>query len=171
MIKKQLLTLTLAAFAVAAFVGFSATDSKAATNNPFPAAHVHYGDINNDGVVDAKDVVLLKKLMADPNPQYVRAADLNGDGLFDSGDYGILTSYIDSKYTSPIMAETIHYGDVNCDGKINVDDIIVLKQFILTHGANMKADYDYLASDVNGDGKRDQADVQMIKDYLAGKLK
>ena len=55
-------------------------------------------------------------------------------------------------------------GDVYEDGKINLNDLVVLAQ--LAADWNVEADAD--AADVNCDGDVDLTDVQILAKYLAG---
>lgn len=56
------------------------------------------------------------------------------------------------------------YGDVNCDGRINALDLIVLRQSL----AGWDVAADPLASDVNGDGRINPLDLVVLRQNLAG---
>ncbi|MDG5814153.1 dockerin type I repeat-containing protein [Chitinispirillales bacterium ANBcel5] len=56
---------------------------------------IMFGDVNNDGVIDSNDLVILKRYLLEiPVAINLAAADLNGDGIVDSTDYVILKRYI-----------------------------------------------------------------------------
>ncbi len=53
------------------------------------------GDINNDGVIDAKDSVVLAQVLAEWTIEYnANAADCNGDGTVDAKDSVLLAQYL-----------------------------------------------------------------------------
>lgn len=56
------------------------------------AAIVIDGDINEDGKINAKDVVRMKKHASSADPLLKRAADLNGDGVINEDDYQAMHS-------------------------------------------------------------------------------
>lgn len=56
-------------------------------------------DINQDGIIDNNDVLLVKDMISNPNSyteDELKRADLNFDGKVTTEDLGILTSYIDT---------------------------------------------------------------------------
>ncbi len=63
-------------------------------------------------------------------------------------------------------AETsqVFYGDVNEDGKIDLNDILSLKCYI---EGEIPEKFSLVNADVNADGKLDGNDLQMLKKYLA----
>ena len=50
------------------------------------------GDANNDGVLDARDLVRAKKIAANSSNDKVAAADLDGDGKTSASDIVLLRS-------------------------------------------------------------------------------
>ena len=62
-----------------------------------------------------------------------------------------LPDYIEGKL--PVMSQM---GDVNCDGTVDVADVVGIVNYILEHPAEV---FDASAADVNGDGIIDVADV------------
>ncbi|PJI07267.1 MULTISPECIES: cellulase family glycosylhydrolase [Clostridium] len=57
-------------------------------------------------------------------------------------------------------------GDVNNDGVINVNDLILLKRYLKGASVNI----DMTAADLNGDGTVNVLDVILMKKYLSGKI-
>ena len=53
-----------------------------------------YGDINNDGKVDALDFALFKKYLMSPDPTYNQYMDLNVDNAVNVIDFAILKKYL-----------------------------------------------------------------------------
>lgn len=51
------------------------------------------GDLNNDNAINIKDIINIKKLLAEPYA-YKREADLNRDGSLNSADMAILRQYL-----------------------------------------------------------------------------
>ena len=51
------------------------------------------GDLNNDNAINIKDIINIKKLLAEPYA-YRREADLNRDGSLNSADMIILRQYL-----------------------------------------------------------------------------
>ncbi len=63
----------------------------------FTAFDVMFGDINNDGVVDVGDAILLLRYVVDLedfDDRQFKAADVNGDGSVDVGDAILILRYI-----------------------------------------------------------------------------
>ena len=56
------------------------------------------------------------------------------------------------------------YGDVNADGKVDVKDLTVMKQYINgTTNVNINLE----SADVNLDNKVDETDLDILSKYLA----
>lgn len=55
---------------------------------------IKYGDINNDGSIDAIDLARLKMALLSPETPYNTIVDLNGDKAVDSIDYALLKQYL-----------------------------------------------------------------------------
>ena len=58
-------------------------------------------------------------------------------------------------------------GDVNDDGKVNITDVVWLRQHLLGIGPTL-SDKQMKAADVNGDGKVNITDVVWLREYLLG---
>ena len=70
-------------------------------NRPTPGGTTLWGDANGDGKIDSKDIILLKKYIANLDPttgessvSVEAGADANGDGKIDSKDIILLKKYI-----------------------------------------------------------------------------
>jgi len=74
-----------------------------------------------------------------------------------------LTTYKENTPDDPTPTD-VKYGDVNGDGKINIQDGVVIRK----HLANMKVTIDTKNSDVNKDGSVDSSDAVLIMKKLAG---
>ncbi len=86
------------------------------------AAATTLGDINGDGVINAKDSLALKKYVASSGVTIVTgAADLNGDGAINSKDCTILKQYLagaidsfgGSSSSAPVKKITIAGNDIS----------------------------------------------------------
>ncbi|MBE6050804.1 MAG: cellulase [Clostridium sp.] len=72
-----------------------------------------------------------------------------------------ITSYLDD-HNNPIPIDPIIYGDVDGDKKVNVKDLLAIKQFV----AGVDVKINSRNADVNGDGKVDLFDTILIQQYL-----
>lgn len=64
-------------------------------------AQFTYGDVNDDGVINMKDLGALRKYFAggyDADKFVMEAADVNGDGVVNMKDLGILRRYLAGGY-------------------------------------------------------------------------
>lgn len=57
-----------------------------------------------------------------------------------------------------------NYGDVNSDGKITANDVLLIRK----HIAGQKVNIVKLAADANGNGKITASDVLLVREYAAG---
>lgn len=62
-------------------------------------------------------------------------------------------------FSSPALAAV--YGDVNNDGKVNVQDVVLVMQHILLLDKTPFTETKIIAADVNGDGLIDVRDVTL----------
>jgi len=79
------------------------------------------GDLNEDGVVDEKDLELMKRVIdrgnseAPPEVSCLAAADVTGNGIVDEKDFDLLSSWIRS---GPVTAPALwHQSFLPCDYK------------------------------------------------------
>lgn len=112
------------------------------------------GDLNQDGKVDASDVVVLRAVIAggEPDSEQLAAGDLNGDGRLDAEDVALLMENLE-----------ILPGDVNGDGKITPLDIMTMRKSMLNDG---DTDAQLAAGDFSGNGKLDALDIMLLRKLL-----
>ena len=75
-------------------------------------------------------------------------SDSNGGGLLSSGDC------VDAEVSEGIL------GDINGDSILNIQDVVILINFIL--GSADPTDQEYYAADINGDGILNVQDVVIL---------
>lgn len=136
------------------------------TNSLATIKTVVFGEINNDGLVNAADAGLIAEYLEGKitlNKEQLFNADVNLDGVVDNIDVDLI-----SKKDAGLITLPIRYGDVNLDGKVNNRDITRLLQYLegtfnieLTKQALINAD-------VNLDGLVNEIDVDIMRLYLAG---
>ncbi len=61
-----------------------------------------------------------------------------------------------------VETETLKYGDVNCDGEVDLSDYSSLKSFILQETEKLTKEQQ-IVSDVNGDGTVNMTDANLLK--------
>lgn len=80
----------------------------------------NFKDLNEDGIIDSKDLTFLKKIVLQSDNQNNKAYDLNYDEVIDELDVDLLQRYI---------TNTIDL-DINRDNKGNYEDINLLETYI-----------------------------------------
>ncbi len=141
------------------------------------------------GVVDADVLILCLKPDKKFSYALISAPQMTADGLYaitldnyyltsgaDAADINLcmtdsLTAFdavapSDMEFT-PIVTE-YQPGDVNCDGYIKVNDVILMSRFIAEDTTLEIPEAGYALMDVNGDGIADSADVTVILYSIAG---
>lgn len=126
---------------------------------PSPAnAAWQIGDINQDGYIDARDLVLFNAVYTGTpvttTPSFARY-DLNGDGVIDATDLRILRTQF----------RNFHFGD---DGVVDNRDLRALQNCIgyaVTPVPTILHLYD-----LNGDGRVDYTDQLILHSYLTVQL-
>ena len=86
---------------------------------------IKYGNVNNDGKIDVKDVTTIQKYVAGTTKltgNNLKAADVNLDGKVTKSDATLVQKYI----AQIITKLPIKYGDVNNDGKIKITTNILI---------------------------------------------
>ena len=139
------------------------------------------GDINADGKFDISDVILLKNWLlgiADTDIADWKAGDVCQDGILDIFDLcrmkqmllqsGKNTFTVGYQNAPDIKAvETTPTGDVNSDGKFDISDVMLLKNWLL--GVADTDIADWKAGDVCQDGILDIFDLCQMKYMLVNK--
>lgn len=131
-------------------------------NSLYLPVNVLFGDINDDGEIDATDLTLLtqhiKKTKIITDPIALSAADINLDGKIDSLDEEELKKKIAN--IIPEVKQQLMYGDVNFDKKISMRDIMAILSYTL---GEVKFSYDqFVVSDVNLNDKTELNDARLI---------
>ena len=140
-----------------------------------------YGDLTGDGKVDVEDSTLLTNYLNDKatltNAQLL-AADVNQVdkelGEINENDQKTLMDYINGKVTMlPItvkQSNDINYGDVNGDGKVDVEDTVLMNQHI--HGTSKIPEQFLPAADLyqvdEGKGVINEDDVSALLNLING---
>lgn len=156
-----------------AFIQLHINKSRILTGKSFKAA-----DVNNDGIVDRKDLLEVNKIRL----ANITRGDINGDGKINDIDDYMLKMHIgkvktlvrdeliaadmnrdnvvDNEDRKLLMAAIRVLGDVNYDAKIDKKDLFYIKQMI--DGKKINVEINYKAADVNKDGKINNADYLIV---------
>lgn len=114
------------------------------------------GDINNDGELNAIDLVVLQKyLSGDVFEINENAADINGDGNISKFDVFALLNLI--------KAEKKGTGDVNNDGKVDIYDVQALTEYLAKPSTYINIDN----ADLTGDGRISTDDLKILKSVIS----
>ena len=134
--------------------------------------YIFYGDVNEDGKINVKDVRILDSYILGNKvltSQQLRNADVNGDGKVNNLDQTILFKCVSNRIASAQLPDKpitnyILYGDVNEDGKITEEDSTLLSNYL---NNNTKiSDQALKNSDINGDGKVNIIDLGLLQMYI-----
>lgn len=133
------------------------------TNDPGVVVTHYLGDLNQDGVIDAKDVDILTQYIQDKNLHPLtsyqeKLADVNQDGVIDTLDLQCLKEFV-----SPTMYDI---GDINMDGTISSADLTLLKDYIKNTDSIVVTDFQKRLMDVNQDGVINSTDSIELEKYL-----
>ena len=107
------------------------------------AAGALFGDLNQDGQLDAADVDYIHAAIRDGG--YDEALDLDADGSVDKDDCVVLLAD---------AFQTV-YGDANLDGQVGAADLGVWQDYNFTSGTG------WATGDFNGDGVTDVSDFNV----------
>ena len=83
---------------------------------------------------------------------------------------GIVYGKISGSTSSPADKDT-KYGDANCDGKINIADVVLIKQYVKAPSKVKLTVQGKKNADANGDGSITKADAQVVQKVITGKYK
>ncbi len=116
------------------------------------------GDINGDGKRNIFDITFLIDFIYKngpaPNPESL--ADFDGNGEYTINDISKLTQYF-------VEEGFILVGDINTDGKQNIDDVYFLINFIYKAGPAPNPEF---LADFYHDGKYDLVDITSLIKYF-----
>ncbi|MCL1901720.1 MAG: dockerin type I repeat-containing protein [Firmicutes bacterium] len=94
--------------------------------------------------------------------------DVNGDGVLNRADLTFLAQYITNPEAFDLSPEQILAADLNCDGKIDRLDWLILWRFF-SHG-DITLPCIVTSGDINGDGAITRKDVLLLLKYLEGEV-
>ena len=124
------------------------TESKTACGPNIPAGvEVAFGVFGAGGVLPVNV------------PVFERSSGSYGKDLVYARGYGLFYNAVGDEPTAPEPS----CGDVNGDGKVNMKDVLVMRQYI----AGLAAEISKTAADVNGDGTVNMKDVLQVRKFLA----
>ena len=139
------------------------------TNNNNNTVYYYYGDINRDGIINSRDVSLIRRYVAGNSGHGFDAvqnklADVNGDGEITGMD-ATLVQYasikaIDFDGKTQLKNATL-YGDVSKSGYIEQADYDILDKYLA--GSYELDAVERRNADVNRDGKIDKLDLVLIE--------
>lgn len=142
--------------------------------NLFNSGATAYGDVNEDGTVNAEDALIVlqyasgKKSLDDDK---IKIADVDGNGEINQIDAQlILKKSTKLIVIFPVEEDAYGFaaGDVNFDGKINSSDAQLVLKYI--ESKTILTEYQQTLADVSGDGNVTQLDAELILNYSAKKI-
>ncbi len=90
-------------------------------------------------------------------------------GIWINGSTGVsitAPSIFNVDYINEKVIDTVKYGDVNNDGTINTQDLVLITKYVAT--GEKPEDFVLANADVNGDGKVNKMDEVLLRKYLTG---
>ncbi len=135
--------------------------------NPYDEIEANgLGDINDDGNLSYKDILLIQKYLADmitfTDDQQLRA-DTNKDGSIDINDVNSIQKYI-MEQNPYDKIEPNGLGDINNDGNINIKDSLLIQEYLVK--LIPFTDDQRLRADTNKDGDVDISDATYLQRYI-----
>ena len=114
----------------------------------------------------AKNEMLVKPAVYDRSLNGWYSLWKEGSGLqFVCDEYtAVYEDYDDTLFA--VQTNTVHYGDANLDGNINIIDLIVLKKKLVN-----AADINYASLDCDGNGVVESTDMVLLYKHLLGSEK
>jgi type II secretory pathway pseudopilin PulG len=120
-------------------------------------------DIDNNGYVNANDLLLIDRCMY-INPFY---GDINEDGLINASDLLSLKKYV-AGYNLNI---NLYNADLNIDNYIDINDIVILYKYLNNEVDIPYIDTDFLNvasfGDMNNDGNLNSSDVNALRTNIS----
>ena len=132
-----------------------------------------YGDVNCDDIVDTEDVAFLKSYLNDGNVRISAQGRINAD-VYNPGsgitkdDLDTINKYISGKVNLPLVTELL-YGDVNCDGVVDMEDPVLLQSYINGENVRISAQGRINADVYNPGSGITEDDTDTINKYISGK--
>lgn len=136
--------------------------ANAASFNSHIAADYLFGDVNHDGVVDARDASRVLNYLGSNTantPCDTKLGDVNNNGILDDSDASIILSVYAKRGANKDLT-----GDANNNGVIDITDAVLIQQNIANPSKYKIKNMIY--ADVNRDNKITIADSNLIQRYL-----
>ena len=147
----------------------------------------NFGDVNQDGVIDVDDTVLLCSFLAYQTPNEVQTilSDVNGDDELTINDLDCLAYYLRYEphqfryletytYDDDEVVEEPEYtpisGDTNLDGKVSIADATMIEDYLKDAERYAIKPQGLINADVNKDGIVNQIDANLIRKLDKGSL-
>jgi len=126
--KRTIAGILATSLVLGANVNTSLTDDAAAADTK----KVNYGDADCDGTVDSFDVALVRSYLSGKTDALTAQGKINADA-FDPGS-GItvedLKAITESISGTKLPIKVTEYGDVNCDGEVDISDATLLSHYL-----------------------------------------
>ena len=121
-----------------------------------------FGDANDDGIVNGKDLDLIKKYASGYSVDKIniKNSDLHFDGKINSWDYLVLFRYVTGNL-KPDLYPLILFGDTNRDMVLDIKDVNNVKKQLENDAENQSLNVDF-----DGDGRITSGDLAYIRQYL-----
>ena len=133
---------------------------------------VKYGDVNNDGLVNLDDYSNLKNALQNNTAMTLAAelsADVNKDGKINHSDELILLAFAKKEISALPSEYKITAGDVNLDGKIDMQDVKLLSSALASQ--TTLAVLQTANADTTGNDVVDKTDLGVLVAYVNNKIK
>lgn len=72
--------------------------------------------------------------------------------------------------TASVQKEVLQKGDINFDGKVDINDLLILVDYDCERLGRSLTDKEIAVADIDNDGKIGHSDISMIRDCIEGKL-
>jgi hypothetical protein len=117
------------------------------------------GDIDQDGLVNISDAVMLINLIGQEPDAQADKGDVNADGRVNWSDADYLLAYIFQDGPAPTP---LALGDIDGDGQVNISDVVALVSLLQTR----QVDASYIRGDVDNSGNVDRVDIDYLIAYI-----
>lgn len=124
------------------------------------------GDVDLNGIINVKDVTAIQNYISD-EIELTEEALINADVCYDreinENDVKILQKYIDGR----VILLPFIYGDANCDGVVNVDDVTAIQRHYSNIDDYSLSSEGFYRADVNIDGEVNEFDEMIVARKVA----